>query len=300
MKVLVTGGAGFIGRHVVAELLAKNHDVAILDYRCNQKRINDAQHVNCYSVDITTDIHDVFEKENPEFVIHLAAQVDVSRSLEDPKLDANSNIIGTINILNQCKQHHVKKIIFASSAAVYGEPIYLGIDESHPLEPVSFYGISKLSAEKYVKSFSELHNLEYTILRYSNVFGQTTNLQTANDVISIFYREMKDNREPIVFDDGTQTRDYIHVKDVASATVAAITQGKNKILNISTNKPTNLNELIDLLNSTLDKTIVPNYYEKRIGEIKHSYLDNSKALKELNWKINYPLELGLRQNYTIR
>lgn len=295
MKVLVTGGMGFIGTHVVAELLAKNYDVAIIDYRCDRTDFSQMPGVSCYSVDISNSLDEVFEVERPDYVIHLAAQVDVNRSLEDPKLDASSNILGTINILLNSKKYNVKKIIYASSAAVYGEPIYLGIDELHPLEPVSFYGISKLSAEKYVKSFSKLHQLNYTILRYSNVYGLGSN--QANDVISIFRNRLAVNKAPIIFGDGNQTRDYIYVKDVAAANVAAINQGNNEIFNISTNTPTKLNKLVKLLNVPLDKSIEPQHRNNRRGDISTSYLDNTKALNQLDWKINYPLETGLR--YTL-
>ncbi|WP_430791104.1 NAD-dependent epimerase/dehydratase family protein [Virgibacillus flavescens] len=298
MKVLVTGGAGFIGRHIVAELTAENYDVAILDYNCSQLHGSTWGKVSCHSLDITEETDEIFKLEKPDIVIHLAAQVDVNRSLDDPKSDADTNILGTINILNNCKRHHVKKIIFASSAAVYGEPVYLGLDEAHPLEPVSFYGISKLSAEKYVKSFSELHKINYTVLRYSNVYGQTSNLEQANDVVSIFLNRMKNNQPPVVYDDGTQTRDYIYVKDVAAATVAAIHQGKNKIFNISTNTSTSINELVALLNSHLGTSLAPAYQDGRTGEIKNSYLDNGQALKQLKWKVTYPLEEGLRSTFS--
>ncbi|ASN04792.1 NAD-dependent epimerase/dehydratase family protein [Virgibacillus necropolis] len=297
MKVLVTGGKGFIGRPVVAALLAADYEVAIIDYRTDSPNIPNTR---CHSVDICNDkeVDQVFNMERPEYVIHLAAQVNVNNSLENPGFDAKSNILGTINILECCRKYNVQKIIYASTAAVYGEPIYLGIDEEHPVEPISFYGLSKLSAERYILSFSKLYQMKFTILRYSNVYGPTSSHKETDDVISLFHNRLLENKAPIIYGDGNQTRDYIYVSDVADANLAAIKQADNQILNISTNKPTTLNELVALLSHFTDKKNPPQYVDNRDGDIIHSYLDNTKALSQLDWKINYPLESGLGTFYT--
>lgn len=293
MRVLVTGGAGFIGRHVINELLEKKHHVSVIDLEPAAVAALDKQ-VHYYCADITTDITSIFEQEKPDIVIHLAAQVDVSRSVEDPMLDASSNILGTINILENCNSHHVKKIIYASSAAIYGEPTYLAIDENHPKRPNSFYGVSKLAAESYIETFAGLHDLNFTILRYANVYGPgSLNIEDGN-VISRFIDKLTKDHSPTIFGDGEQSRDFVFVKDVAHANIAAIDYGDRQIVNISTNHPTTLNELVDKLNMILEKNQKATYLPSRIGDISHSYLSNNLAREQLHWKNAYSLEEGLR------
>ncbi|SDJ77328.1 NAD-dependent epimerase/dehydratase family protein [Sediminibacillus albus] len=294
MKVLVTGGAGFIGRYVVDALLTENYDVAVIDYD-RTSALSRMENVEYYPVDITRGLDQVFEIEQPECVIHLAAQVDVTKSAADPGLDAETNIYGTINILKSCQKHRVGKIIFASSAAVYGEPQFLGISEDHPQVPISFYGISKHAAENYVKLYASLHGINYTILRYANVYGPVFDQKGEGNVIFNFLEKMTNGRRPIIYGNGNQTRDFIFVKDVAAAILAAIRRGDQQTLNIGTNLPTNLNQLAAQLNSLLGTELMPEYLTDRSGDIKESYLENKKALRELDWKVRYPLTKGLKE-----
>ncbi|WP_226037322.1 NAD-dependent epimerase/dehydratase family protein [Aquibacillus saliphilus] len=294
MKVLVTGGIGFIGTHVVTELIKNNYDVAIIDNRCNDEHYNHYVNVACYSVDINDYVDRIFEIERPDYVIHLAAQVDVNQSIADPGQDARSNILGTINILESCKKYDVKKLIFSSSAAIYGEPVYLPIDENHPQDPLSFYGISKRTAENYIATYCGINKINYTILRYSNVYGPAPIENNGEgNVISIFLQQMLDGESPTIFGNGDQTRDFIYVKDIAAANLAAIEHGNNQIFNISTNTQTSLNELVTLLNKLLAKVIKPVYLENRNADVKHSYLMNEKATEQLKFKPIYSLEQGL-------
>ncbi|WP_117169469.1 NAD-dependent epimerase/dehydratase family protein [Paraliobacillus sediminis] len=293
MRVLVTGGAGFIGRHVISELLEKKHHVSVIDLEPVEAAVLDKQ-VHYYCADITTDVTSIFEQEKPDIVIHLAAQVDVSKSVVDPKLDASSNILGTINILENCNKHNVKKIIYASSAAIYGEPTYLAIDEKHPKRPNSFYGVSKLAAESYIETFAALHGLNYTILRYANVYGPGSLNILDGNVISRFIDKLTNDHSPTIFGDGEQSRDFIYVQDVAQANIAAIDHGYRQIVNISTNHPTTLNELVDKLNIILEKNLNATYLPSRIGDISYSYLSNELAREQLDWENAYSLEEGLR------
>ncbi|WP_077622251.1 NAD-dependent epimerase/dehydratase family protein [Sediminibacillus massiliensis] len=290
MRVLVTGGTGFIGTHLVKELIANGHEEAVIDNRSNH--YDKYPEVKHFPADITKPLNEVFNKLAPECVIHLAAQVDVNQSLAKPVDDARTNIIGTINILEYCRKYHVSKVIYASSAAVYGEPQYLGVDEEHPLIPLSFYGISKLSGEQYVKTFAELYNFSYTILRFANVYGPGDD-KGESSVVSKFLRKMEMDQQPYVFGDGSQTRDFVYVKDVVSAIQSALKKGDNQILNISTNQQTSLKELVKKINTATGKSIDPIYTQGRIGEIQKSYLNNSKALTQLDWNIDYLLEDGL-------
>ncbi|MDC3414532.1 NAD-dependent epimerase/dehydratase family protein [Aquibacillus sp. 3ASR75-11] len=294
MKVLVTGGAGFIGKHVVTELLNKDYAVSIIDKRYSSCFKNQPS-LSFYQEDVTTSVDWIFEKEKPDYVFHLAAQVDVHQSAVDPNLDANTNILGTINLLESCRKHQVKKFIFSSSAAVYGEPSYLGIDENHPTNPISFYGISKLTAESYIRAFASMYELNYSILRYSNVYGHRLEKQEGEtNVVSIFLQRMMKNTPPIFYGDGNQTRDFIHVKDVAAANLATIKKGDNQTFNISTNTQTSLHQLVWVLNDFLGKQLQPIYYPRRMGDIQQSYMDNTKALTELNWNVNFPFEKGIQ------
>ena len=297
MKVLVTGGAGFIGSHVVDKLVRKNFDVVIVDDFSTGKRKNINERAQLYQCDIMNEkaLDDVINAENPEIVIHHAAQISVQNSISAPEFDANVNIIGTINLLHSCIRHHVKKIIYASSAAVYGEPQYLPVDEEHILNPLSPYGISKHTPEHYIKAVKELFGLEYTILRYANVYGPRQDAQGEGGVVSIFIDRLLQGEPIIIYGDGHQTRDFVYVKDIATANLSAISNGMNQVINISTNSNTSVKDLFYLLCEINNSYIAPEYHLARQGDIVHSYLDNQKAFKNLNWKPEFSLFEGLRQ-----
>lgn len=294
LKVLVTGGAGFIASHIVDQLIDMNVQVVIVDNLSTGNLDNINDRAEFYQVDITHEkLDEIFEMEKPDYVIHHAAQIDIQCSLRDPLYDAKVNILGTINVLQSCINHGVKKVIYASSAAVYGNPHYLGVDEGHPVQPMSFYGISKHTPEHYIQVFSDLYGLKYTILRYANVYGIRQDPKGEGGVISIFVDKMIKGESPIIYGDGEQTRDFIYVKDIASANLAALYQGDGEIINISCNTQTSVNELFTLMNSIINKEIQPIYKDARQGDILHSYLNNTRAQELLNWKPQYSLESGL-------
>ncbi|MGG3887504.1 NAD-dependent epimerase/dehydratase family protein [Metabacillus fastidiosus] len=296
MRVLVTGGAGFIGSHITEELLAHNHEVAVIDNLSSGKRNQVPAGVVFYEGDVKKrEIGNFYSDFQPDVVIHLAAQVSVAKSFQEPLNDSEENIIATINVLEACVKHHVKKIIFASTAALYGSPGYLPVDEYHTINPISFYGLSKQHAEAYIKMFSERYGLPYTILRYANVYGMRQDANGEAGVVSIFIEKFLNNEPLAVFGDGTQTRDFIFVKDVARANIAALTNGENEIINISTEKQTSILDIVKKLNEITGKNELPVFYEERTGDIKDSCLTNEKAETVLGWKPIYSFTEGLKE-----
>lgn len=298
MKILVTGGAGFIGSHIVDQLIDNHDQVVIVDNLSTGKEEHVNPEAEFYRINLTDHaLSNVLLKERPEVVIHQAAQTQVQQSIKDPLLDANSNIMGTINLLEACRLSGVKKVIFASSAAVYGNPKHLPINEEHPIRPLSGYGIGKFTAEQYLRIYHNLYGIEYTILRYANVYGLRQDAKGEGGVISIFMNQLAHQQPIMIFGDGEQTRDYIYVEDVARANIAAIHRGSGEIVNIGTGVSTSINELVDLLVEVTGNQVVKEYKEARSGDIKDSSFDNNKAKTVLNWEPRVELLEGLRKTF---
>ena len=296
MRVLVTGGAGFIGSHIVEHLLEAGHEALVLDNFSTGRRENLITGVPVYEMDIINpEITEVFRRVQPEAVIHQAAQVAVPVSLKDPVLDAQVNIIGTLNLLEACRTHGVSKVIFASSAAVYGNPAYLPVDEQHPVGPLSGYGVAKHAVEKYLEVYRELYGLKWTALRYANVYGPRQDALGEGGVVAIFINKLLQNQCPVIFGDGEQTRDFVYVKDVAAANVRALTFGDNRLFNISTGKASTVNELLLLLQQAIGSSLLGEYGPPRSGDILHSYLDQRRAAAELDWVPRYALDQGIKE-----
>ena len=297
MRVLVTGGAGFIASHIVDELIKLKHHVCIVDNLSTGKEENINQEATFYKCDITEidKLRLVFEVEQPEVVIHHAAQIDIQTSLKKPAFDAENNIVGTINILECCREFGVKKIIYPSSAAVYGDPKYLPVDEKHPVDPISFYGISKHTPEHYIKVYAQLYGFDYTIFRYANVYGVRQDPKGEGGVVSIFVDKLLNNETPFIFGDGEQTRDFIYVKDIARANILALHKGDNELINIGTNKGITVNELFKVMKNISRSKVDVIHREERKGDILHSHLDNKKAEEKLGWKIEFKMEDGIRE-----
>ena len=295
-KILVTGGTGFIGSHIVDRLIEKNFQVIVLDKSVGFRNLW-GDSVTTYQIDLLDpQINDVFTKERPDYIIHLAAQISVSCSLADPIRDANVNILGTITLLKYAITYGVKKFIFASSAAVYGDPQYLPIDEEHPIQPTSFYGSSKAFAERYIQLYERLFKLEYCILRFANVYGPRQSPEGEAGVISIFMDQMISLRSLTIFGDGNQTRDFIFVKDVSEACVRALFLKKSHIINLGSGSQISLNYLVKTLREQFGEAVIK-YKEPRSGDIMHSCLNNERARKLLDWKPKYELHRGLRETY---
>ncbi|MES9682889.1 GDP-mannose 4,6-dehydratase [Gottfriedia acidiceleris] len=298
-KVIITGGAGFIGSNLVREYVANNYEVIIIDNLSTGKIENIPTEIKFYEMDIRSpQFIEVILKEKPDVINHHAAQIDVQFSIHNPIEDASINILGTLNVLESLRQLKETKdctLIYASSAAAYGNPSNLGITENHPTLPISFYGASKLTPEVYIKIYHDLYKIPFTIFRYANVYGVGQDPKGEGGVISILIDRIINNSLFTIYGDGTQTRDYIFVDDVVSANLIASNQPINDTCNVSTNIPTTLNELLKVAEEVINQKIEIEYGDERPGDIKHSYLACDKAKKLLNWESENSLYEGLRK-----
>lgn len=299
MKVLVTGGAGFIGSHVVDKLIQEKCQVVIIDNLSTGLRENINPAATFIQLDIRNDeIFTIFMTEKFDFVIHLAAQTMVHKSLEMPDYDCDINILGTVNILEACRKANVKRIVFSSTAAVYGNVTTLPVVETSQKAPTSFYGLSKFTCENYLSLYKEVYGLDYMILRYANVYGERQGDGGEGGVISIFARKIRQDQPVLIFGDGSQTRDFIYVGDVANANYQSLlVDHANKICNISTQTETSVNMLIDYMGNVAGKVVTRNYNEKREGDIYKSSLSNAIARKNLDWQPHMILLEGLAKTY---
>ena len=296
MRVLVTGGAGFIGSHIVDLLIDGGHSVAVVDNLSGGKAERVPRGVRLYRADIAEpELGEVFERERPEAVIHQAAQVSVACSVRDPMSDARVNVIGSLNLLEQCKAHGVRKVIFASSAAVYGDPVSLPVDEEHPARPSSPYGASKYSVEEYLRIYRELYGLDYTALRYSNVYGPGQDAQGEGGVVAIFTHRVVRGEPVEIHGDGEQTRDLVYVRDVARANVLALERGGGERINVSCGTETSVKELVRSLGRLVGRDLVVRHGPPRAGDIRRSVLANEKAVRLLGWRPEVTLESGLKE-----
>lgn len=296
MRILVTGGAGFIGSNIVDAYIAAGHDVIIIDNLSSGSESNVNPKARFYKLDIRSpEVDLVFVKEKPDVLNHHAAQIDVRKSVDDPLFDANVNIIGTLSLLNACIKHGVKKVIFASSGgAIYGEPQNLPADEDTALDPLAPYAASKIAGEYYLRSYSALHGLKYTALRYGNVYGPRQDPHGEAGVIAIFCQAMAGNGEIKIFGTGEQLRDYIYVGDVVQANVLALEMGDNQAINIGTSTGTSVNELFAILKGVTGYNKDAVYHPPRQGELEKTYLTNQKALEVLSWQPQVGIEDGLK------
>jgi UDP-glucose 4-epimerase len=293
MKILVTGGCGFIGSHVVDAYVAEGHDVVIIDDLSTGDIGNLNSKAKFYEKDISSDIADIFNSEEFDLVNHHAAQINVRTSVENPVFDARVNILGTLNLLNLAVQHGVKKFIFASSGgAIYGEPEALPANEATPLSPLSPYGVSKVAAEKYIMIFTRLFGLHGAILRYSNVYGPRQIAKSEAGVISIFIENILKNEPCIVYGDGEQTRDYVYVGDVVQANLLVL-GGESCVVNIGTGVETSVNGLIDRFSAISGKAIEHRHVDPRPGEVLRSVLDCQKAASQIAWQPRTALTDGI-------
>lgn len=298
MKAVVTGGAGFIGSHLVEGLIIKGFEVHIIDNLSSGKLDNVHSHVHIHVLDICSiEAKEVILRIKPDVVFHLAAQADVTTSINKTIEDASININGTINMLDACKEAGVKKFIFASTSAVYGDIQKDLITEDDLTNPISYYGHSKLTAEKYIQLYNKYHQLPYTILRYGNVYGPRQIAKGEGGVIAIYIKALN-NREPLkVYGDGNQTRDFIHVLDVVQANLASIENGAKEIIHVSTGQSTSINQIIETLRKIHDDEINVVYQPAKPGDIKHSCLNYKKAKSLLKVAPLYNIQDGLRQTY---
>ena len=300
MRILVTGGAGFIGSHIVDQYVAAGHEVAVVDNLWEEgggKQANLNPKASFYRADITDEesLSRIFDEVRPEVVNHQAAQHSVAISTKNPQLDAKVNVLGLLNVLTNTTRVGAQKIIFASSGATYGTPTQLPINEETPQHPESPYGITKMVTEHYLRYWQEAYGLPYTALRYGNVYGPRQDPNGEAGVIAIFARRFLAH-EPVRIDwDGGQQKDYVYVGDVARASLLALDHGDNDIFCIATGKGTSVNEIYRMLaqETGYEPEIVR--APKRPGDIYLAYFDYSKAAKGLGWQPQVGMEQGIRE-----
>ena len=296
MKILVTGGAGFIGSHVVDLFISKGFEVVIIDNLSTGRASNLNPKAKFYEMDIRDpDLLNVFAKERPDYVSHHAAQMDVRRSVAQPIYDAEVNILGSINVIECARTWHVKKFIYISSGgAAYGEPVYLPCDEKHPINPICQYGASKHTVEHYLYMYRENYGLEYVVLRYPNVYGPRQDPHGEAGVVAIFIGKMLANEPVVINGDGEQTRDFVHVRDCARANYLALTANSG-IYNLGSGEGTTVNQIFEALRKITGYPNDASHGPAKLGETRAIYLDASLAYKEMGWKMKINLEDGLRE-----
>jgi len=296
-RVIVTGGAGFIGSHLVDRLIDMDFEVLIIDNLSSGLEKNLNEKAEFFKKDICDeDIGSVVKNYSPSFIFHLAAQIDVRKSLADPLWDEGINIRGTLNLLEAARSAKIKKIIFSSTGgAIYGEA--KNANEKILPEPLSPYGVAKLTCEHYLRVYSEWKNVPFTSLRYGNVYGPRQDPYGEAGVVAIFCNQLINDGKSILFGQGTMVRDYIFVSDVVEANIMAMDRGDGGIYNIGTGKPTTVSELFSILKDTSEKKSSPVLAEAREGEIFEVYLNCDKAEKELKWKSKINLKDGLKNTY---
>lgn len=293
MKILVTGGAGFIASNIADAYLAAGHDVVIIDDLSTGKRSNVPAEAKFYEQSIASpELQAIVAAEQPDVLNHHAAQIDVRKSVADPVGDAAINIIGSLSLLEACRKSGIKKVIFASTGgAIYGEQDCFPADESHRTEPKSPYGIAKLCIEKYLQFYRETYDIPFVVLRYANVYGPRQNALGEAGVVAIFSRQLLRGETPIIYGDGTQTRDFVFVGDVVACNMAALADDVSGIFNVGTGMETDINQLAEQLIAITGSKIAPEHQPAKLGEQQRSCLRPGALQK----KAPTSLKEGLRQ-----
>ncbi len=300
-KVLVTGGAGFIGSHVADRYIREGYSVVVLDNLSTGFKENVNPEAKFYLADITDrkKVREILEAEKPDYVNHHAAQMDVRKSVDDPIFDAKTNILGSLNLIEESLRIGIAKFIYVSTGgAVYGEPDSLPVDETYPVNPLSPYGVSKHTVEHYLYLYAHNAGFRYTVLRYANVYGPRQNPHGEAGVVAIFTEKMLGGETPTIFGAGTQTRDYVYVEDVAEASVLSMKKGNGGIYNLGTGRETPVIGLFESLKGIVGFDGEPSFAPARTGEIERISLDAGKAARELGWKPGHTLEQGFQKTVT--
>jgi UDP-glucose 4-epimerase len=301
MKILVTGGAGFIGSHITDALIQKKHKVLVIDNLSSGSRKNINSKAKFTKVDITNHkkIQEIIEIEKPEAIFHLAAQMDVRKSVADPMFDAKTNILASINLIKTACENKVKKIIFSSTGgAIYGETKNRPTPESEAEWPLSPYGIAKLTVDKFLNYYYEIHGLNFTSLRYANVFGPRQNPHGEAGVVAIFMNKMLRGEQPTINGDGKQTRDYVFVSDVVAANLAALKNfQKTGVFNVGTGKETSVSQLFREINRHFENKFKEKHGPAKIGEQKTSSLNHSHIKNDFGWTPKIELAEGIKKTF---
>jgi UDP-glucose 4-epimerase len=295
-KVLVTGGAGFIGSHVADALVERGYKVHVLDDLSSGLRANVPEPAVLHELDVRDPaVADLFRSERFEILVHHAAQMDVRRSVADPVFDADVNLRGLLNLMEAGRASGLKKVIFASTGgAIYGEPAYVPQDEEHPLRPLSPYGVTKLASEKYLYYYKHVHDIPFVALRYGNVYGPRQNPHGEAGVVAIFCNLLLDGGQPVINGDGEQTRDYVFVSDVVKANLAALDSKHTGVFNVGTGLETSVNRLFSRLRDELAPAVREEHGEAKAGEQRRSVLSFERARNLLGWQPVVNVKDGLR------
>jgi len=296
VKIMVTGGAGFIGSHVVDTFLANGYKVVVVDDLSTGRLSNLNPDATFYQVDIRSpEMEEIFVEEEPDFIDHHAAQMDVRRSVDDPLFDAEVNVLGSIKLIELARKHQVKRFIYISTGgAVYGEPEYLPCDEAHPVNPICPYGASKHTVEHYLYMYQELYDLDYVVLRYPNVYGPRQDPHGEAGVVAIFTGQMLKGEQVVINGDGKQERDFVYVEDCARANLLALTaENPNTIFNLGYGYGTSINDIYSNLKEATDYKMSAINGPEKAGETQRIYLEASKARQEMDWMPTVGLEEGL-------
>jgi len=296
-KILITGGAGFIGSNLVDELIKRGHKVCVIDNLSTGKKEYLNSKAKFYKIDICSSAIDkIFKREKFDYVFHLAAQMDVRISVAKPELDNKINVLGAINVLRNCRDCKVKKIIFSSTGgAIYGEAKSIPTSENYPAEPISPYGIHKLTFEKYLNYYYQVYGQKYVALRLANVYGPRQYRGGEAGVASIFIDNLVNNKSSLVNGDGKQTRDYVYVDDVARALVAAMKTGYVGVINIGTAKEIDLWKIIKCIEKSTGQKFNYKNMPAKLGEQRRSSLSYNRAKKILKWRPKVYLEEGVKK-----
>ena len=298
MRVMVTGGGGFIGSHIVDSLIENGHSVFVVDNLSEGNTDNLNSHARLFDVNINDSdgLQRAFAEAKPDVVSHNAAQVSVRNSMADPIHDAEVNIIGSLNVLQCAAKNDVERIIFASTSVVYAKPIHLPMDETHHLRPESVYGVSKLSVENFIRLYTDAYGIRHKIFRYGNVYGPRQNPHGEAGVVAIFTGQFLRGEQPTIFGDGTKTRDYIYISDIVAANIAALdAAGDNETYNIARGIGVSDYEIFDAVGAACDSSMQPKYAPVRPGEPQHISLDPAKAMQLLSWQPRVSLPDGVIQ-----
>ncbi len=295
MKILVTGGAGFIGSHISDAYLAAGHEVMVLDDLSTGKEENVPAGAKFVLGDICTDVaEEAIRTFRPEILNHHAAQMDVRRSVADPAFDARVNLLGMLRLLEAGRQNGLRKVIFASSGgAGYGEHDYFPADEKHPIRPVSSYGVAKMATEMYLHFYRVQYGIDYTALRYANVYGPRQNSHGEAGVVAIFAKRLLQGQLAIINGDGLQTRDFVYVGDIVKANLAALERGSGMGINIGTGIENDINTVFRRLLELSGSSQKEMHVDAAAGEQRRSVLENRMAFDELGWYPEVSLEDGL-------
>lgn len=296
MNILVSGGAGFIGSNVADAFIAEGHTVIIIDNFSSGRDENVNPKAKVYRMDIQdAEVGKIFRDEKIDVLCHHAAQMDVRRSVADPKFDASVNVLGFLNLMEAGRNYSLKKVLFSSTGgAIYGEQDHFPADENHPTRPLSPYGITKLVTEKYLYFYKEVYGIDHVILRYANIYGPRQSPHGEAGVVAIFTSKMLNGEQPVINGDGKQTRDYVFVGDVVKANVLALTYNGSNIFNIGTGIETDVNQIFRHVRTHTGSSCAEEHAPAKAGEQLRSVISSKKIHEELGWTPTMTIDEGLK------